>query len=179
MSRWNSRSRATIAVAVLVGAAMATSGCSDEHQTQPAEVDAADEAPGAQDGSVSEAPDDSLDGGPGADALHQADAMPSDSGRDAGDPCPIVDGGCIEGCVPSHGSPFEVSEQCLGAPQLLVCFDQFETPPAQALPMMAPDQTCWIVYPAAQKLEDLGWVGAEHSSGICDVVTLQSAKPCP
>lgn len=116
------------------------------------------------------------------DALDTADSVVGDAlvdvASDGVDSCPIVNGACSDGCVPSRGSRYDATNDCLGEPDLLACYDQFETPPAQALPMRAPDQSCWLVYPAAYKLDELGWVRVNQGDPFCDPTAIMTAPYC-
>jgi hypothetical protein len=114
-----------------------------------------------------------------AGAKASQDAQVSDSSvADTSNPCPIVDGGCTEGCLAAHGSRYGTGAKCLNKSILLLCYDQFETPPDQALPMMSPDQNCWMVFPQVKEFEEQGWKSVLASDGGCDLQAMLGAKTC-
>ncbi len=182
ISRLNEKG-ARQAWSVLFATAVVTAACSNE---EDARVDPRADA-GLQDtgSDHQQQPDGDPDGQASPDApedrslfdIVEDRAPDADAGMEAdgGDDCPIVDGGCSDGCVPAYGRPYDSGAECLGPKQLLVCFDQWETPPAQALPFEAPDGTCWMVYPPCYKLVEIGW----DMSGTCDMAAMQGADPCP
>lgn len=61
--------------------------------------------------------------------------------------CPVVDGGCAQGCGMCGGNAYDIERKCIVRSALVACYDPaHEYPPASPVGMLDPCGQCWILF---------------------------------